>query len=209
MNSDRNVDDEFAYGSGHIDPRKAKDPGLVYDASEEDYHKIWCGISQSINATCNANLMLRQFNYPSMAVQVDMNSAFVVSFPRTVTNVGKANSSYVASIKGGAKLHIVVDPNNLQFTSLNQRRSFVVIVRGEGIKSPITVESASLLWTDGIHKVRSPVVVYTGDIITGGGAPKSPENTTTSTSASIPPSLCTTFVILFVSIIIVHRVYIV
>ncbi|KAL4587022.1 hypothetical protein LXL04_011671 [Taraxacum kok-saghyz] len=209
MNSDRNIDDEFAYGSGHIDPRKAKDPGLVYDASEEDYHKIWCGISQSINATCNANLTLRQLNYPSMAVQVDINSAFVVSFPRIVTNVGKANSSYIASIKGGAKLHIVVDPNNLQFTSLNQRRSFVVTVRGEGIKSPVTVESASLLWTDGIHKVRSPVVVYTGDIITSGGAPKSPENTTTSTSASIPPSLCTTFVILFVSIIIVHRVYIV
>ncbi|KAL4587025.1 hypothetical protein LXL04_011674 [Taraxacum kok-saghyz] len=209
MNSHRRLDDEFAYGSGHIDPHKAKDPGLVYDASEEDYHKIWCGISQSINATCNANLTLRQLNYPSMAVQVDMMSAFVVSFPRTVTNVGKANSSYVASIKGGAKLHIDVDPNNLQFTSLNQRTSFVVTVRGEGIKSPVTVESASLLWTDGIHKVRSPVVVYTGDIITSGGAPKSPENTTTSTSASIPPSFCTTFVILFISIIIVHRVYIV
>ncbi|CAH1421351.1 unnamed protein product [Lactuca virosa] len=162
----RSLDTEFAYGSGHIDPHKAKDPGLVYDTSKEDYHKIWCRIFQSIlNTTCDANLTLRQMNYPSMAVQVGMNSAFVVSFPRTVTNVGKANSTYVASIKGSTKLNIIVDPNILQFTALNQRKSFVVTVRGKRIKSPLTVESVSLLWTDedDIHKVRSPIVVYTGN----------------------------------------------
>ncbi|KAL7604220.1 hypothetical protein Lser_V15G14936 [Lactuca serriola] len=135
MNLNRSLDAEFAYGFGHIDPHKAKDPGLVYDTSKEDYHKIWCNISQRIlNTTCDANLTLRQLNYPSMAVQVDVNSAFVVSFPRTVINVGKANSTYVASIKGSTKFDIIVDPNILHFTTLNQRISFVVTVRGKGIK---------------------------------------------------------------------------
>ncbi|KAI3764265.1 hypothetical protein L2E82_14272 [Cichorium intybus] len=156
MNPNPSLDTEFAYGSGHIDPLKAKDPGLVYDISKEDYHKVWCSISQTINATCHANLTLQQLNYPSMAVQVDMNSAFVVSFPRTVTNVGKANSTYVATVRGGTKLDIIVDPDYLHFTALNQRKSFVVTVRGKGIKSPLTVESMPLLWTDedDIHKAR-------------------------------------------------------
>ncbi|KAL4586992.1 hypothetical protein LXL04_011640 [Taraxacum kok-saghyz] len=198
MNPNQSLGAEFAYGSGHIDPHKATDPGLVYDTSKEDYHKIWCNIPQRINATCNANLTLTQLNYPSMAVQVDVISPFVVSFPRTVTNVGKANSSYVASIKGGAKLHIVVDPNNLQFTALNQKKSFVVTVRGEGIKSPLTIESASLLWTSDNYKVRSPIVVYTRNTTSTGGAP-----------ASQSPRLCKNFVVLFVSIIITHCIYIV
>ncbi|CAI9278206.1 unnamed protein product [Lactuca saligna] len=196
MNPNRSLDAVFAYGSGHIDPHKAKDPGLVYDTSKEDYHKIWCNISRSINATCHANLTIRQLNYPSMAAQVDVNTTFVVSFPRTVTNVGKAYSKYVASIKGGTKLDIIVDPDNLQFTSLNQRMSFVVTVTGKGIQLPLTVESVLLLWTDedDTHKVRSPIVVYTGNTT----------NTTCSDHrASTSPKFCKNFLILFVGIIIV------
>ncbi|KAI3497645.1 hypothetical protein L1887_33099 [Cichorium endivia] len=98
MNTNRSLDAEFAYGSGHIDPHKGKDPGLVYDTSQEDYNKIWCSISQSRNASCRgANLTLRELNYPSMAVQVDINSDFVVSFPRTRrrNQIATKNREYV------------------------------------------------------------------------------------------------------------------
>ncbi|KAM1167373.1 hypothetical protein TB2_028933 [Malus domestica] len=32
----------FAYGSGHINPVQAVNPGLVYEACEEDYIKLLC-----------------------------------------------------------------------------------------------------------------------------------------------------------------------
>ncbi|CAH1434877.1 unnamed protein product [Lactuca virosa] len=192
MDPIQNLDAEFAYGSGHIDPQKAKDPGLVYDISEEDYQMIWCNIAHSVNASCRANFPLTQLNYPSMVARVDVKSAFVLSFPRTVTNVGDANSKYVASIQGDSKLNIRVDPNILQFTSLNQTMFFVVTVEGKGIKSPLTIKSGSLLWTSDKHKVRSPVVVYTGSA------------TTSSGGVSTPSTFCKTYVILFVCIIIAH-----
>lgn len=159
---------EFAYGSGHINPLKALNPGLVYETSIEEYLQIWCNISRTpgiltaTNVRCPMKLTPKEINYPSMAAQLDMKSyEFMVSFPRTVTNVGQANSTYVASIQGdNSKMHISVEPNILQFTTLNQKMSFVVTVRGKRFK-PLTLKRTSLLWTDGVHNVRSPIVLYT------------------------------------------------
>ncbi|KAL4586872.1 hypothetical protein LXL04_011517 [Taraxacum kok-saghyz] len=203
MNPNRSLGEEFAYGSGHIDPHKAIDPGLVYDISREDYFMIWCIISQTTNASCHANLTISELNYPSMAVQVDMNSAFVVSFPRTVRNVGEANSRYVASINGATNFHITVDPGNLQFTAVNQQKSFVVTVRGKEVKFPKKMESVSLLWTDGIHKVRSPIVVYNGNSTSSVGASATP-TPTPSVRPSAAPRFCQDFVIVLVIIFITH-----
>ena len=34
-------DGEFAFGAGHVNPVKAIDPGLVYEASKDDYMKMF------------------------------------------------------------------------------------------------------------------------------------------------------------------------
>ncbi|MFS8029382.1 putative subtilisin-like protease, fibronectin type-III domain-containing protein [Helianthus anomalus] len=66
-------------------------------------------------------LATKEINYPSMAVQVVAGESFVVSFPRSVTNVGRANSTYVAFIERDcSKLQVSVEPNTLQFTTMIQ-----------------------------------------------------------------------------------------
>ncbi|KAJ0753134.1 putative cucumisin [Helianthus annuus] len=148
---------KFAYGSGHIDPIKALNPGLVYETSFQEYLKTWCNLT---NANCTVKLSPKEINYPSMAVRVEVGVAVSESFPRTLTNVG-ASSTYVASIEGDtSKLRFKVDPNTLRFTKRNQKMNFVVTVKGSKMK-PSTINSASLVWTDGVHRVRSPIVVYT------------------------------------------------
>ncbi|GJU78731.1 subtilisin-like protease SBT4.3 [Tanacetum coccineum] len=150
---------EFAYGSGHINALMATDPGLVYETRVEEY--------QSLTATNASFPSDREINYPSMAALVDMQS-FVVSIPRTVRNVGLANSTYVAVIDGElSDLRISVEPSTLQFTALNENLNFVVTVRGKRMK-PLTTRRASLVWTDGVHKVHSPLVLYRLNATSGG-----------------------------------------
>ncbi|KAJ0490883.1 putative cucumisin [Helianthus annuus] len=158
---------EFAYGSGHIDPLKATTPGLVYETSFQEYLKIWCNISRTpgsvipTSSSCPTKSTAKDINYPSMAVQVKVGALFAVAFPRTVTNVGRANSTYVSHIEGEpSKLHVSVEPDTLQFTKINQKKFFSLTVRGNKMK-PFTIKHLSLVWSDGVHKVRSPIVVYT------------------------------------------------
>ncbi|KAK9050969.1 hypothetical protein SSX86_027594 [Deinandra increscens subsp. villosa] len=127
---------EFAYGSRHIDPLRAIDPGLVYETSVEEYLMIWCNMSRTLggsaNSTCSMSLTPRELNYPSMAAKVQTKRAFEESFPRTLTNVGEGSSTYVASIEGDtSKLNFSVEPNTLRFTRPNEKMNFVVTVRGE------------------------------------------------------------------------------
>ena len=87
------------YGAGQLSPAKARDPGLVYDASEGDYVTMLC--AQGYNATqlalvtgSNATACPGSggsgsggdLNYPTMAARVEPGKNFTVRFPRTVTN---------------------------------------------------------------------------------------------------------------------------
>ncbi|KAJ4964338.1 hypothetical protein NE237_024277 [Protea cynaroides] len=171
MNATTNPDAEFAYGAGHIDPVKAVDPGLVYVAFKDDYIKFLCNIGWSAtrisiisgdNNTCpeSSRGTSIDLNYPSMAVNLPPSStAFAINFPRRVTNVGSPNSTYKASFISDSKINISVKPEVLSFTSLNEEKSFVVTVSGNGVPQG-SMASASLVWSDGTHTVRSPIVVY-------------------------------------------------
>ncbi|KAL9275769.1 Cucumisin-like protein [Drosera capensis] len=44
MDATKNTGAEFAYGSGHIDPLRAIDPGLVYESSEADFISFLCNM---------------------------------------------------------------------------------------------------------------------------------------------------------------------
>ncbi|KAL0710006.1 hypothetical protein Bca4012_016984 [Brassica carinata] len=164
---------EFAYGSGHVDPIAALDPGLVYELGKEDHIAFLCGLNYTSDilkvisgetVTCSEEnkILQRNLNYPSMSAARSDNSSFTVTFNRTVTNVGTPNSTYTSKVVAGhgSKLTIVVTPSVLSFKTVNEKQSFMVTVTGSGLSSELP-SSANLIWSDGRHKVRSPIVVYT------------------------------------------------
>lgn len=170
MSVEANSDAEFAYGSGHLNPSMAVNPGLVYDAGELDYVKFLCGQGYSDknlslvtgdNRSCSnsTNATVWDLNYPSFALSTKLGNNTTQVFHRTVTNVGSAVSTYRAVVYTRPGLMIKVQPSVLYFKSLYQKQSFVVTVTANVGKS-VNLISASLVWDDGVHHVRSPVVAF-------------------------------------------------
>ncbi|XVF23986.1 hypothetical protein REPUB_Repub13aG0087400 [Reevesia pubescens] len=168
MSSENNIEAEFAYGAGHINPALAAQPGLIYDAGEIDYIKFLCGQGYSAkhlqlitgsNSCCSeeTNGTVWDLNYPAFALSATPGKSITRVFHRTVTNVGSAVSTYQAVVKAPPGLIIQVQPSVLSFKSLGQKQSFVVTVGAEVGNSMI---SGSLIWDDGLHKVRSPIVAF-------------------------------------------------
>ncbi|MCH84379.1 subtilisin-like serine protease, partial [Trifolium medium] len=170
-----NYDDlagEFAYGSGNINPQQAIHPGLVYDITKEDYVQMLCNYGYDANkikqisggnSSCHGapqRSLLKDINYPAMVIPiVPGNKNFHVKIHRIVTNVGFPNSTYKATlIHHNPKIKIKVEPKLLKFRSLNETKSFVVtIIGGKNLNQ--SVFSSSLIWFDGTHNVKSPIIV--------------------------------------------------
>ncbi|CAH2069453.1 unnamed protein product [Thlaspi arvense] len=164
---------EFAYGAGHVDPIAATNPGLVYDITKADYIAFLCGMNYNATTvklisgeavTCTEKVLPRNLNYPSISAKLSVsNSSFTVTFNRTVTNVGGPNSTYNSKVvlNHGSKLNVKVSPSVLSMKSVNEKQSFTVTVSGSGLDLKLPL-SANLIWSDGTHNVRSPIVIYAG-----------------------------------------------
>ncbi|PWA80075.1 cucumisin [Artemisia annua] len=168
MSPTKNNDAEFAYGSGHINPLKAVDPGLIYDAGEADYVSFLCGqgydaikliIVTGDITTCSAanNATVWDLNYPSFALSSNESGIIVRMFNRIVTNVGLGESTYQANVFSPSGLVVDVSPSTLVFTTVGEKQSFLVTVTAT-IGSQML--SGSLVWNDGVHNVTSPIVAF-------------------------------------------------
>ncbi|CAN8301375.1 unnamed protein product [Cochlearia groenlandica] len=169
MNLKKNPEQEFAHGSGQINPSKANDPGLVYEIETEDYLKMLCAegfgsgkltkISGQV-VNCSDRTEVKDLNYPTMTTFVSALDPFNITFRRTVTNVGFPNSTYKASVVPlRPEIQISVEPEILSFGFLKEKKTFVVSISGKDLKDG-SIVSSSLVWSDGIHSVRSPIVAY-------------------------------------------------
>ncbi|XP_057827392.1 subtilisin-like protease SBT4.14 [Cryptomeria japonica] len=167
-----NADVEFGYGAGQINPTNAVNPGLVYDAGVDDYINMLCnegysdttlrlvtgdfsGCDQIIPSKNGA----RELNYPSIMVFTAPEKSFQAKFPRTVTNVGVAESAYKAIVSAPSGINVTVEPDTLKFSSLNQKLSYNVTIEG-GSLLVHTLLSGALTWSYGNYTVRSPISVY-------------------------------------------------
>ncbi|XP_057753524.1 subtilisin-like protease Glyma18g48580 [Arachis stenosperma] len=155
----------FAYGSGHVQPDLAMDPGLVYDITILDYLSFLCasGYRQNLIASLNSNKnficsgshRVTDLNYPSITLPNLGSDAENVT--RTVTNVGPPGT-YVANAKLPG-FNIVVVPSSLKFKRVGEKKRFQVIVKARSVSQNGNYQFGELKWTNGNHIVRSPIVV--------------------------------------------------
>ncbi|XP_072986657.1 subtilisin-like protease [Typha latifolia] len=158
----------YAMGTGQVNPTKAADPGLVYDLGLDDYIGYICNlfgdtglfaIVRSHNVSCSkvANITEAQLNYPAIVVAP---AGKPVTVNRTVTNVGKANSSYKVELDVPEEVSVIVTPPELQFSNVNEKITFTVSVSWKGSRKGSV--DGNLRWVSGEHFVRSPIVIVDG-----------------------------------------------
>lgn len=159
----------FQYGAGHVHPNNAIDPGLVYDTTIEDYMNFIC--AQGYNSTtlkrfynkpylCPKSFPLTDLNYPSISVP-KLTIGVPVTINRRLKNVGTPGT-YVARVKVSSKVSVTVKPSTLQFNSVGEEKAFKVVFEYKGKGQGKGHVFGTLIWSDGKHFVRSPMVVKLG-----------------------------------------------
>lgn len=155
----------FDYGSGHIDPIAALDPGLVYDHDSNDIINFLCSTgatpAQLRNltgelVTCKSPLIpFYNFNYPSISIS-SLNES--ISVYRTVTYYGNSQSVYIASVKSPAGVNVTVAPYKLEFNGVGEKQTYRVDFKPFKDSNGSFV-FGSITWSDGRHVVRSPIAL--------------------------------------------------
>ncbi|XP_050204667.1 subtilisin-like protease SBT5.3 [Mercurialis annua] len=154
----------FSYGSGHIMPNRAMDPGLVYDLSTKDYLNFLCSLGNNKTEMSvfdksykcpSTNISLLDFNYPTITLPDLLDN---VTVTRTLKNVGTPGV-YKVRIQMPKGLSIKVDPTSLKFTKMYEKKTFKVTIKREGLETHSSA-FGRLIWSDGVHSVRSPVTVF-------------------------------------------------
>ncbi|CAO2040474.1 unnamed protein product [Urochloa humidicola] len=163
----------FVYGAGHVDPNRAVDPGLVYDAGVKEYISFLCALGYTSREIeiftrdgskadyCSTRTgSPGDFNYPAFSVvfHSDMDE---VTQRRSVRNVGSnISTTYRARIISPAGVRVTVEPRKLQFTATQKTREYAITFAPRG-EARVTDKYTfgSIVWSDGEHKVTSPIAI--------------------------------------------------
>uniref|UniRef100_A0A453PSY4 Subtilisin-like protease n=1 Tax=Aegilops tauschii subsp. strangulata TaxID=200361 RepID=A0A453PSY4_AEGTS len=160
----------FARGAGHVDPNRALDPGLVYDAGMDDYVTFLCALGYTADevaiftrdgsstncSTLPGSGYVGDHNYPAfVAVFTSRNET--ITQHRMVRNVGNnVDATYRATVTSPAGMRVDVKPQKLQFSTTHNTQEYQVTfsIRAAGSIKEYTF--GSITWSDGKHTVTSP-----------------------------------------------------
>ncbi|KAG2238361.1 hypothetical protein Bca52824_092392 [Brassica carinata] len=165
----RKLADPFDFGGGLVNPEKAANPGLVYDADAEDYRRFMCASNYEEKYITTISEQKSLYKCPSpRPSMLDLNLPSItipflkedVTLTRTVTNVGPVNSVYKLIVQPPMGVKISVTPNRLVFNSKVKKLSYQVTVSTTHKANSIYF-FGSLTWTDGTHNVVIPLSIRT------------------------------------------------
>ncbi|ONK57400.1 uncharacterized protein A4U43_C09F130 [Asparagus officinalis] len=153
----------FDYGSGHLNPVAAINPGLVYDFRPKDIINFLCSNGATsaglknltgYSTKCSAPLIPSyNFNYPSIGVSKVTGK---MSVYRTVTNAHDGDWTYRAAVENPAGVWVSVVPEELVFSKFGEKKSYRIdLVPYEPSSGRFVF--GSVTWSDGTHRVRSPI----------------------------------------------------
>ena len=170
--------DPYDFGSGHIAPVSALDPGLLFDTNLADYLAFLCGqdkesfvaaydTSCADLATAGFSTDASQLNLPSIAIAELLEPETIF---RTVTNATPIGSSYTATIEAPAGFEVSVqtfDANGdetaettLDVAAEGGKASFALTFTKTDTTEVDAWKFGAITWTDSAgHSVRLPLAI--------------------------------------------------
>ncbi|KAF2309166.1 hypothetical protein GH714_000978 [Hevea brasiliensis] len=126
----------WAYGSGHVDPKKALSPGLVYDISKEDYAKFFCSLVLFKNKT-------------------------TIQYSRELTNVGPVNSVYKVTVTAPSTVQVTVKPAKMVFKKVGEKQRYTATFKdNKSRKAAVGAAFGWIVWSNAQYKVGSSWKTY-------------------------------------------------
>ncbi|XVE71882.1 hypothetical protein DITRI_Ditri10aG0187400 [Diplodiscus trichospermus] len=151
----------FDYGSGHVNPRAALDPGLIFDAGYEDYLGFLCAtpginiheIKNYTNSPCNNTMgHPSNLNTPSITISHLVGTQTVT---RTVTNVA-GEETYVIKARMHPSVAIETNPSAMTLKT-GAARKFSVTLTARSVIGSYSFGEITMKGSRG-HTVTIPVV---------------------------------------------------
>jgi hypothetical protein len=170
--------DPFDFGSGHVAPVSALDPGLLFDTNLADYLAFLCGqdnepFVSGYDTSCDDlastgfSTDASQLNLPSIAIAELLEPETIF---RTVSNATSIASSYTAAIEAPAGFDIKIQTFNdngeeteastLDVEADGGKASFSVTVSQTEATDLDTWKFGAITWTDSAgHSVRLSLAI--------------------------------------------------
>ena len=150
--------DVLATGAGQVDPARVLDPGLVYDATADDYLRFIQGTGMDLGIKDLGSTRPRDMNVPSFSLG---NLAGRIEVTRTVTALTPGVYSAKASVPG---VKVTVTPSILSFNAAGEKRTFKVAFENQSAKLA-EFATGSLTWQGAKKTVTSPIAVRPQSVV--------------------------------------------
>ncbi|CAL1376004.1 unnamed protein product [Linum trigynum] len=160
----------FDHGSGSVNPARAIDPGLVFNADFDHYVQFLCSVpgvdDDSVRRAVGTGCPPRRqswcsdLNTPSVTISNLVGSRKVI---RTVTNVSGMDEFYRVTVRKPAGVNITVRPRFFVVRGHNSRRLRIVLFATNVTRAYSFGEM--VLHGSRRHVVRIPIAVYVSTLL--------------------------------------------